>query len=157
MLAAQGSFRKADDESEPISAGWILHVPSGKIISFDDLFVDADVVRRKISDDYRRSALPSNMGYHAFIGDDAAEQAATFREAYRRAAYRVSEPISGHFRDVRLTESGVTAYFSNDGSPQGDGAAGGASPKYLRRHLKAKYVHALDLLRVVQVAGEGLQ
>lgn len=161
VLAVQGSVHSGNDESTPISASWILHVPSGKLITFDDLFIDPGVVRKKVSDNYRRHILPSNMDFHAFVGADAEEQAAAFRSTYRRIAYAVSTPIPEHFRDVRLetlsSSGGISVYFSSERLPPGDGAFAGATYKYLRPHLRAKYSHALDPLRVLSGRSEGLE
>lgn len=147
VLALEGTRMFADGESELVNTSWILHVPSGRLIELDDLFIDPMAVRKKISDDYRGS-IPSRMGFYAFVGDDASAKGAAFRAVYRRTALRSSTPTAEHFRNVRLSaapDGHLSVQFSNDALARDDYASGGASFKWLRPHLRPKYGHALDL------------
>jgi len=147
VLVLQGSIAFADGTTTPIARTWMLHVRSGKLIGFDDLFVDAAAVRKAISDSYRKS-IAEHMYFYAFVGEDREKQAATFRDAYRRNAYRLSTPTRDHFRNVQISagngNEGLNVSFSQEPVVQGDFAYGGASLKYLRDHLKPPYRHALD-------------
>ena len=126
----------------------MLHVPSGMLITFDDLFVHPAVVRKAISDGYRKNVMPSRMEFYAFVGDDREQQAAAFRKAYQRNAYRLSTPSSDHFRNVQFSvdrgHEGIHVFFSPEPVTKGDYASGGASLKFLRKYLKPEYRHALD-------------
>jgi hypothetical protein len=115
VLVLQGSIAFADGTTTPIEKTWMLHVPSGKLITFDDLFIDPAVVRKAISDGYRKNIMPSSMAFHAFIGDDHEKQAAAFRKTYQRNAYRLSTPSSDHFRNVQFSgdhgREGMNVFF----------------------------------------------
>ncbi|MEO7326642.1 MAG: hypothetical protein ABIW82_17610 [Dokdonella sp.] len=146
VLALEGTRTFADGQSEALNTSWILHVPSGKLIEFDELFIDPKAVRRKISEDYRRN-IPNRLANYAFIGDDALTEGAAFRAEYRRAALRLSAPTAEHFRNVSLNaapDGHFSVQFSNESLARGDYAGSGATFKWLRPHLKPKYGHALD-------------
>jgi hypothetical protein len=147
VLVLQGTRVFADGRKEDIAASWLLHVPSGKVIAFDDLFVDPAAVRNLISEQYR-GGIEARMGFYAFVGDDAEKQIATFRDTYRRAAYRLSAPTREHFKHVRFStgpgEESVFVSFSDEALAPGDYASGNASVKRLKKYLKPEYRHALD-------------
>jgi len=147
VLVMQGTRSFADGQTSRIDTTWMLHVPSGKLIAFDDLFVDPTAARTSISELYRKE-IPSRMAFYVFPGDDAQAQTRIFRETYQRAAYRLSAPTQEHFRNVRFStgsgQGGVLVLFSQEALPLGDFAMGGTSFKRLQRYLKPKYRHALD-------------
>jgi hypothetical protein len=148
VLAVEGRRSYSGGQEEPFTASWMLHVPSGKLIEFDELFVDPATVRKRISEVYRRN-IPSRMGGRVtFLGDDAGKKEAIYRDTYRRAAYRLSTPARNHFRDVRFNSDGahpgLLVYFSEEILPGDDTAYGGASLKFLRPHLRREYIRAFD-------------
>jgi hypothetical protein len=153
VLAVEGHRSLADGQDSVFSSSWMLHVPSGRLIGFDDLFVDPAAVRKRISERYRRE-IPSHMAFYAFVGDNKEKEAATFHEAYRRAAYRLSAPTPEHFRDIRFSmmDASLLVYFSKESLARDDFPWSGATLKSLRPYLKPEYIHALDAARSPQPA-----
>lgn len=151
VLGVESRRSFADGQESVFFSSWMLHVPSAKLIGFDDLFVDPAAVRKRISEGYRRG-IPSRMAFYAF--PDREKEASAFHAAYRRAAYRLSAPTPEHFRDVRFgtLDASLLVYFSREPLARGDYAWNEVALKSLQPYLKSKYAHAFDPARRLQPA-----
>lgn len=147
VLAAYGELVDATGVLERIQKSWMLHVPSGKLLAFEDLFVDPARVRRKISEDYRRE-IPNWRSFQVFLDDPTGEQAVAHRRQYEQAAWLASEPTPDRFRnvyiDTDLERPRLSVQFQAERLPSGEIAGAGATLKTLRGFLKPEYAHVFD-------------
>jgi hypothetical protein len=147
VLAAHGELADASGVLASIQKSWMLHVPSGKLLAFEDLFVDPARVRMKISEDYRRE-IPNWRSFEVFLDDPTGEQAAAHRRRHEQAAWLASEPTPERFRNVHIDTDPdrplLSVQFQAERLPSGEIAAGGATLKSLRGFLKPEYARVFD-------------
>jgi hypothetical protein len=137
---ADGHWKTAGNESR------ILHVPSQRLLTFDDLFVDPHAVRKHIGDEYPRE-MPGGV---VFPGVDSEVQTRELVASYRRAVAHATAPVPENFRHVVFrndSQGGFVIYFPADDIEQKYRELmlpGSASFKWLRPHLKPAYRYALE-------------
>lgn len=100
VLDVNGHLRLADGTDEPIHDNWILHISSGKLVTFDDFFTDPSMARARIS----KSAQLGWDSYFrdiAFLGqsDDEIRQ---YKARFARAWAAETTPVPGHFKYVTI-------------------------------------------------------
>jgi hypothetical protein len=139
------------DGPAAIEKEWLLHVPSGTFLTFEDLFVDPDAVHRELTARYLRDlpqALDHLMSSVAFIGDDAAQQEEDFRARYLADGRRIAKTAVAHFPGVVIGATGERPpFFSGDFSreplPDRGFASWSAQLKDVASHLKPEFRQVL--------------
>ena len=99
VLVAEGHRAGADESADRIGADWMLHIPSGRLLTFDDLFADPSAARVHFSEVYR-SSLESRRSFYAVLGDG--QHAREFAAAYKAADLQASSPTQEHFRHLKI-------------------------------------------------------
>jgi hypothetical protein len=153
--ATPGAAETTDAKKE-----WWLHVPSGRFLTFEDLFVEPEVVHEQIAARYLAELpqqLESFMASMVFIGDDAAQQEKDFRASYLSDARRIAETPVAHFADVGIGPTGehapfFTGAFTRELLPDETTARWSAQLKDLASELKPEFRNVLhgDVCRPVE-------
>jgi hypothetical protein len=99
VLDAAGHLRSSDGGEEGLHRNWMLHIPSGRFVSFNDLFTDAQAARSRVSES-AKNAPRQHFAEIAFLGPNAEQEARAYREAYTRAWALATTPTPEHFRNV---------------------------------------------------------
>lgn len=121
-LQAVAKRRLPDGTTDTRYMDWMVHVPSQRLIRFEDLFLDPDAVHERIAAVYRSHSaerIESEMRDVVFMTEPMSdnyvevaqpdyEQARAYRESYRDAMDRLSLLRPKHFPEVNvgLTEDG---------------------------------------------------
>jgi hypothetical protein len=118
QLATLEATEAAPDASnylDSVLKNWMLHIPSGRLLSFEDLFVDSKAARAAIVAAYLRGVpqhVDSIMSSLAFLGDDPQQQARDFRAHYLLESERIATAPADHFVRVQVAADGTRApYF----------------------------------------------
>lgn len=97
LMVVDGSLTVSDGTSEPIHTEWILHIPSGKFVFFDEMFANPQQARAHFS--AMVSRVPDPM--YVFLGDEHAQR--DFETAYADAISRATTPTPEHFRHIGIS------------------------------------------------------
>jgi hypothetical protein len=95
VVVANGHRVGADGAVERIHADWMLYIPNGRIVTFDDLFADPQLARQNFSEAFRKGSGAHNDMYIVALGDP--KKQAEFNDAYYAASVQASSPIPEHF------------------------------------------------------------
>jgi hypothetical protein len=137
----------------PVAKEWLLHVPSGRFITFENLFTDPVVVHGRIATHYitedLTSYLENDMSMRAFLGDDPEQQARDYRARYLEEGRRIASKRVAHYVNIGIGASGERAPvfygdFSDDLLPSGLPASWRAELKDIGSDLKPEFRHVLD-------------
>ena len=133
---------------------WLLHVPSGRLLTFEDLFVDPNAVHNQIVAAYLRDApqhIDSVMWNYAFLGEDAEQQARDFRARYELESHRIASTPVDHFVNVGISADGqrvpsVFGQFSFQLLPDRAPAFWSAELDDLSPYFKPEFRNVLDII-----------
>ena len=152
-LEAIESVPGAADPAQAIVRDWMLHVPSGRLIAFEDLFDDPKAVRAHIVAAYLERMpqyLETMMASIAFLGDSADADAQAFRDDYLAKMHRVATAPADHFVQVGIAADGqrapsVFGQFSRAYLPEyGPAAMWAAGAKELAPYFKPGFRDVLE-------------
>lgn len=164
-LQAVATRRLPDGTTETRYMDWMVHIPSQRLIRFEDFFLDPAAVHERIAAVYRSwsaQRLESAMQGIAFLGSDslefeardrdAEEQRKAYEEAYREAMDRQSRlrPDYLPYVTVVRTEAGPLEFggsFSYETLPDGLPASWKATIDELRPFMKPEYAGVLERLQ----------
>ncbi len=149
-----GSARRAD-----VMKHWMLHIPSGRLLTFEDLFVDPGAVHEQIVSRYLSTVpqyLDSIMSSLAFMGDDPEQEAKDFRGRYLLETHRIATMPIQHFPGVRIAADGqrvpyVFGGFSSELLPDRAPASWTAALDDLSPHFKPEFRNVLDGIHCPQM------
>lgn len=164
-LEAVATRRLPDGTRDNRYMDWMVHVPSQRLIRFEDLFLDPEAVHTRIAAVYRSHSaerIESEMRDRVFMTEPASdnyvevaqpdyEQARAYRESYRGAMDRLSRLRPKHFPAVTvgLTEAGYLQFggsFSYESLPNGFRARWSMAGDELRPFMKPGYATVLERL-----------
>jgi hypothetical protein len=133
---------------------WLLYVPSGALVRFEDLFSDSDAIHKLIVATFIAGAphwIDHVLSSTAFLGDDADQQAAAYRERYLAAAQRVAASGErfrrigfGYTEDSKLLVHGV---ISPEILPDGSPSSWSVPASSLAPYLKPQFRDVFDFER----------
>jgi hypothetical protein len=88
---------------------WMLHIPSGRLLTFEDLFTDPKAVHERIVTGYL-DRLPEQldrmMESIMFFGEDGKEKKQEYRDRYLSDAHKFATTPTEHFLNVQLSATG---------------------------------------------------
>ena len=149
----------AQDVSALVPKNWMLHIPTGRMLTFEDLFADPKAARAEIVACYLRGVpqyLDHVMSSLAFVGEDPEQQAADFRARYLLESHRIATAPAEHFYRVLITADGQRApsfvgEFSQELLPDRSSPVWNAQAKDLSPYFKPEFRHVLDGMRCPQM------
>jgi hypothetical protein len=142
-----------NEDSGVADKEWLLHVPSGRFIAFEDLFADPVAVHQRIATRYINEDLPgyleNDMTMLAFLGDDPEQQARDYRARYLEEGHRIAAKPVAHYVHVAIGASGERAPalygdFSEELLPSRVPASWRVEIKDVIQDLKPEFRHVLD-------------
>ena len=148
-LRAVAVLHTSNDVYDANSTTWILHAPSGRFVSFNDLFVDAGAARSRVSEamkDYSKSYFSS--GDITFMG--TAEEERKYKADFARAALAATTPTSEHFKDFSIDTGfppsrDIRLHFAFPADQPAGIVQGTIDIEKLRDLLKPAYQRAFDI------------
>ena len=155
-LEALSARESAPDPRSPSDAGkyWLLHVPSGRLLTFEDLFVDPKLVHAQIVARTLRHLLDDlDREMPGFVGDNAEQQAEDYRALLHREGQRIVTTPTEHFVEISVgvffSENGkrkasISGGFSSELLPGGVPLQWGMGSKDLGPFFKPEFRDVLD-------------
>jgi hypothetical protein len=129
---------------------WIVHIPSGRFLSFDDLFVDPLAARSRVSE-----SAKGGVSWHfenMLFPDSSAEEEREYRAGYAHAWAAAITPVPEHFKNVTIMieDNPERVYLrvefpSKEIVPYGDLAITEFEVDKLRDLLKPEFQNAFDV------------
>lgn len=165
-LQAVATRRLPDGTTDTRYMDWMVHIPSQRLIRFEDLFLDPEAVHTRIAAVYRsysdqrlESAMqgivfmtePQSDNYIEVVRPDE-DRYRAYREAYREAMDRLSRLRPEHLPDVGVvrTEAGPLEFsgsFSHELLPDGMRTSWKATIDELRPFMEPQYATVLERLQ----------
>ncbi len=137
------------------SEEWLLHVPSGKLLHFEDLFSDPTAMREFVISRFVAGApawIDHVLSSTAFIDGDAQLQAAAYRERYLSAAHQVATEPGQRLRRISFyisddSKPRVSGVLSPEMMPDGSPSSLSVPASELAPFLKPEFRDAFDFER----------
>lgn len=160
-LATLNAWEASPGSSSPraLVRDWMLHVSSGRLLTFEDLFVDPKLAHEQVVARYLRGVphyLDYVMSSLAFLGDDAEQQANDFRARYLEESHRIATTPTEHFPGVSIAADGqrmpyIFGEFSSEVLPDRSPPTWSAELKDLQPYFKPEFRDVLDGIHCSQV------
>lgn len=103
-LLCSGNLKVGEAPNQTKMSSWLLHIPSGKLLSFDDLFTDPLAARARVS----KSVRNRTAGHMAISAIEGIKLKRKFEAEYSAAWRAATSPSPEHFRIVTIDIWGPT-------------------------------------------------